>query len=159
MATPNQSASDQPANDPAQLGAPQSPETSSRDDAHDLSTVLTDGGTGPGRQFAGSTTGTPQGSEFDQQRRGAAGNPNAPTPEATGQGMGHTSSNGDEDRGYDQSGHRGGLGSSGGPEDLSERQFPDPNPFTGSSAGGGQDQPPSNQTDKLGLNTPNPTQQ
>ena len=143
--------------DPAQLGADVQPATSPKDDSHDMSTVMAD--TDEGRPFASNPT-TPQGSAFDQQRRqGAVGDTDAPTENVGhAQGMGRTGDNGDEDRGYDQSGLRGGLGSSGGREDLSARQpDTDQNPFTGGYDGGGTHQPPACQTQRLGLNTPNPT--
>lgn len=139
--------------DPAQLGADQQPATTARDDAHDLSTVLADADTDEGRPFAAKAASN-QGSAFAEQRRqGAAGAPTEDTGHA--QGMGHAESDGDEDRGYDQSGLRGGLGSSGGREDLSERQTDtDQNPFTGGYDGGEQHQPPASQTEQLGLHTP-----
>lgn len=143
--------------DPAQLGADTQPATSARDDAHDMSPVLADADTNQGRPFANEPT-TKQGSAFDKQRQqGATGN--TPTEDVGhAQGMGHAEGDGDEDRGYDQSGLRGGLGSSGGREDLDERQTDrGQNPFSGGYDGGGPDQPPAAKTEKLGLNTPQPT--
>jgi len=145
--------------DPAQLGADTQPATSPRDDAHDMSTVIADADSEQGRPAATKPT-TKEGSAFAEERRqGAEGH--APTEDVGhAQGMGHTNSDGDEDRGYDQSGYRGGLGSSGGREDLRERQTDtDSNPFTGGYDGGGPNQPPAAQTEHLGLNTPNPTQE
>ena len=147
--------------DPAQLGADAQPALTPEDDSHDMSTVMADADTDAGRPFAAKPT-TGQGSTFDQARRqGAAGDADAPTEDVGhGQGMGRTQGDGDEDRGYDQSGQRGGLGSSGGREDLSERQTDTgQNPFTGGYDGGGQHQPPATQTEHLGLNTPAPTKQ
>jgi len=158
MATLNQPTPEpNPALDPAQLGADAQPATSPRDDAHDMSPVMADADSEQGRPAA-TKPATPQGSDFAEQRhQGAAGE--APTEDVGhAQGMGHADTDGDEDRGYDQSGYRGGLGSSGGREDLSERQpTADPNPFTGGYDGGGQHQPPASQTEHLGLNTPSPT--
>ncbi len=145
--------------DPAKLGADEQPATTPQDDSHDMSTVMADADTDEGRPFA-SETNARQGSAFDQQRRqGAEGDANAPTTDmGHGQGMGRADFDGDEDRGYDQSGHRGGLGSSGGREDLSDRQTDtDANPFTGGYDGSGTHLPPADQTQHLGLNTPNPT--
>ncbi|RZK21804.1 MAG: hypothetical protein EOO56_10755, partial [Hymenobacter sp.] len=142
--------------DPAQLGADAQPATTARDDAHDMSSVMADADTDEGRPFAGEPT-TRQGSAFDMQRQQGATN-DAPTQDVGhGQGMGRAQGDGDEDRGYDQSGLRGGLGSSGGREDLSERQTDTgQNPFSGGS-GGSPNQPPAAQTKQLGLNTPQPT--
>jgi hypothetical protein len=149
--------------DAAQLGADQAPETTPADDAHDMSTILAD--TESGRADAGATPAqnqaTQQGSDFDQQRRqGAVGNDDKAGAVGQGQGMGHADTNGDEDRGYDQSGYRGGLGASGGREDLSDRHFEeDPNPFTGGYGGGG-DNPPADAAGKnVGLDTNGPTPQ
>lgn len=155
-------AADQPARDaaspldPTKLGADESPATTSRDDSHDMSTVLADDGqqdAAPPAEPAGRAAHSAQneqGSDFDRQRQqGAAGPGGNPSDVGQGQGMGRSSSNGDEDRGYDQSGHRGGLGSSGGREDLSDRQPADQNPFTG----GYNDQPAASQSAQLGANT------
>jgi hypothetical protein len=170
MATNDQPTDDQTqANDPAQLGADQSPATSPEDDAHDMSTVMAnaDGsrnGAGPdtqGRGTAadgGSTSDSEQGSEFDQQRRqGASSTDDQYGTVGRGEGMGRTGDNGDEDRGYDESGYRGGVGSSGGLEDLSDRNFDtDQNPYTGGYGGNNPDRPDAAQTSRIGLNTPNP---
>ena len=157
MATTDHPTPDQPtAPDPAQLGSDTSPTTTARDDAHDVSPVLADADTEKGRPFAAAPAKPGQGSEFDQQRQeGATGDAAGHQSDiGHGQGMGRAGFNGDEDRGYDQSGLHGGLGSSGGREDLSDRQpDTDANPFTGN----GQDQPPADQTQQLGLNTPSPT--
>jgi hypothetical protein len=170
MATNDQPADDlNQANDPAQLGADQSPATTPEDDAHDMSTVMAnaDGsrnGAGPdtqGRGTAaegGSRSATTQGSDFDQQRRqGASGSDDQYGTVGRGEGMGRTGDNGDEDRGYDESGYRGGVGTSGGREDLSDRTFDaDQNPYTGGYGGNTPDRPASDQTNHLGLNTPSP---
>jgi hypothetical protein len=71
--------------------------------------------------------------------------------------MGRAGFNGDQDRGYDESGIRGGVGSSGGREDLSDRAIPDSNPFTGGYGGGDYDRPDESQTRNIGLNSRNPT--
>lgn len=107
--TPNQ------AFDPAQLGGETEPTTPARDDSHDMTTVLADADSAQGRPFASQPVEAPQGSEFNQQRQqGATADPDHTQANVgPGQGMGRTS-DGDEDRGYDQSGIRGGLGSSGG---------------------------------------------
>lgn len=55
-------------------------------------------------------------------------------------GQGRAGYNGDQDRGYDQNGLRGGLGSSGGPDDFADRRFDqDRNPFRGGYGGGDYD--------------------
>jgi hypothetical protein len=107
----------------------------------------------------GSTSAPEQGSEFDQQRRqGASGTDDQYGTVGRSEGMGRTGDNGDEDRGYDESGYRGGVGSSGGREDLSDRIVDtDQNPYTGGYGGNTPDQPDAAQTSRLGLNTPNPT--
>jgi hypothetical protein len=145
MATPNQPT------DPAQLGADQSPETSPRDDAHDMSPVLAEADKDQSPDTTRQQHGQALGSDFDQQRRqGAEGHGN-PTGE-TSQGQGRTD-NGDEDRTYDQNSQRGGLGSSGGREDHTDRHTDtNANPYTG-----GTHQPSAEQTHNLGLNTPSPT--
>jgi hypothetical protein len=96
------------------------------------------------------------GSEFSQQRQQGAAD-GATSDVGHGQGLGHAADNGDEDRGYEQSGHHGGLGSSGGRESHADRQFDtDANPYTGGYDGGNNDQPSPEQTKNLGLNTPPP---
>lgn len=159
MATSDQPTSEpNQALDPAQLGADARPATTPQDDSHDMSTVMADADTNEERPFASQPTTTKQGSEFDKQRQqGATGD--TPTEDVGhALGLGRAGFDGDEDRGYDQSGLRGGLGSSGGREDLSERQTDtNQNPFTGDSDGGGQHQPPASQTERLGLHTPSPT--
>jgi hypothetical protein len=100
----------------------------------------------------------PQGSDFDNQRRhGASGFDASYGNVGHGQGMGRAGFNGDEDRSYDENGIRGGLGSSGGREDLSDRAIPDSNPFTGGYGGGDYDRPDESQTRNIGLNSRNPT--
>jgi hypothetical protein len=122
-----------------------------------MSTIMADADAG--RDKVGQGSGSTQGSDFDQQRRqGATNDGDSNGNVGQGQGMGHSDTNGDEDRGYDQSGYRGGLGASGGREDLSDRTVDtDRNPFVGGYDGGGTDRPTAAQTQKLGLNTPNPT--
>jgi hypothetical protein len=102
---------------------------------------------------------TEQGSAFDQQRRqGAGGIGNNSGPVGRGQGMGQAGFNGDLDRGYDQSGHRGGLGSSGGREDVSNRNFgADQNAFTGGYGGGDYDRPDEVLGRHIGMYSRNPT--
>lgn len=147
--------------DATQLGADQAPATTPSDDAHDMSTVMADAQ--QGRDDAAAPAEGPnaqQGSDFDQQRRqGATGDGDNAGAVGNGQGMGHAEGNGDEDRGYDQSGYRGGLGASGGREDLSDRHFEsDQNPFTGGYGGGG-DKSASDAKDKnVGLDTSGPAQ-
>jgi len=158
MATADQPTPDraQPT-DPAQLGADQSPEISPRDDTRDMSPVIAETDKNQDPATTGQQVSQPLGSEFDQQRRQGATGAGTPTGEA-GQGLGHTADNGDEDRGYDQSGYRGGLGSSGSPDSYADRQTDtDANPYTGGYDGGGNDQPSPEQTKNLGLNTPAPT--
>jgi hypothetical protein len=143
--------------DPAQLGADQAPATGAADDAHDMSTVVADAATGRDDAAPAPTTATQQGSDFDQQRQqGAAGNGDSYGTVGRSQGMGHTADTGDEDRGYDQSSYRGGLGASGGREDLSERNpDPDHNPFTGGYGGGPSNQPADAQAKNVGLDSDN----
>ena len=160
--------SDQPASeqqqplDPAQLGADQSPATTSRDDAHDMSPVLArpeNNQNEPAHPEAGADLETTQGSDFDQQRQQDATSKGHYGDVGRSMGMGRTGDNGDEDRGYDQSSYRGGVGSSGGREDLSDRQTDtNQNPFAGGYGGQGGDQPAPAQSQKLGLNIPSPTQ-
>lgn len=144
--------------DPAQLGADQGPATTSRDDAHDMSPVLADTDTASAQQEASSESNAAQDSDFDQQRQQGAAPGSQYGEVGRSLGMGRTGDNGDEDRGYDQSGYRGGMGSSGGREDLSDRQTDtDQNPFAGGYGGQSPDQPAASQTQHLGLNTPSPT--
>ncbi|QJX48520.1 hypothetical protein HMJ29_16995 [Hymenobacter taeanensis] len=157
------------ATDPAKLGADQGPGASPEADPRDMSSVLADPGNYRDQvalRHPGSTEATPggtaapqQGSEFDQQRRqGATGSGDNSGAVGAGEGMGRAGFNNDEDRGYDQSGHRGGLGASGGHEDLSDRALPsDQNAFTGGYGGADYTQPSSSQTKDLGLNSPKPT--
>ena len=161
MTTSDQSAAEQQRPlDPAQLGADQSPATTARDDAHDMSPVLArpeDDQNAPAHPEAGSELETTQGSDFDSQRQQGAAPGEHPSEVGRSMGMGRTGDNGDEDRGYDQSGIRGGVGSSGGSEDLSDRQTDtNQNPFTGGYGGQGGDQPAPEQSQHLGLNTPSP---
>lgn len=146
--------------DPAQLGTDQGPGAAPAEDSRDMSTILANADNarhqGPGATNQDASAG--RGSDFDQLRRqGAEGSGDNSGTVGRGQGMGRTS-NGDEDRGYDQSGHRGGLGTSGGREDLSDRHFdPDQNAFTGGYGGSDHDQPENDELrQKLGLHTPNP---
>jgi hypothetical protein len=155
--------------DPAQLGADQGPGTSAEDDSRDMTPVLATAADEPGgassrRQTSGTGTGdsssaTGLGSAFDEQRRaGANGDGNNAGTVGSGLGMGRAGFNGDHDRGYDQSGHRGGLGTSGGREDLSNRQMnADSNPFTGGYGGGDYPQPDASQTQHIGMHSRNPT--
>lgn len=144
--------------DPAQLGADQGPGSAPEDNPQDLSSVMTtadkDRDDGNRRSPA-----TGQGSDFDQRRRQSAGAPDDPYGAVEhSQGMGRTADNSDEDRGYDQSGYRGGLGASGGRDDLSDRHFDaDGNPFTGGYGGGDYGQPDESQRQHLGMNSRNPT--
>jgi hypothetical protein len=160
MATSDQPAGEQQQPlDPAQLGADQGPATTSRDDAHDMSPVLADTDSASAQQDASSDFKTTQGSDFDQQRQQGAASGEHYGDVGHSLGMGRTGDNGDEDRGYDQSGQRGGVGSSGGREDLSDRQTDtDQNPFTGGYGGQSPDQPAASQSQHLGLNTPSPTE-
>jgi len=154
--------SDQPASeqqrplDPAQLGADQAPATTARDEAHDMSPVVA----GAARdQDTSAGENTTQGSDFDQQRQQGAAPDSHYGDVGRSMGMGRTGDNGDEDRGYDQSSYRGGVGSSGGREDLSDRQTDtDQNPFAGGYGGQHPDQPAASQTQYLGLNTPSPAE-
>jgi len=158
MATTDQSSStpQQPI-DPAQLGADQSPETSRRDDNRDMSSVLAEADKDQSPDTTSHSSGRALGSEFSQQRQQSAAGHGAGDV-GRGQGMGRSADNGDEDRGYDQSSYRGGLGSSGGVDDHADRQVDtDTNPYTGGYDGGNNDQPPAEQTKNLGLNTPSPT--
>lgn len=157
---------DQELNHPAdatQLGADQAPATTPSDDAHDMSTVMADAEQGRDDAAPAPAEGpnAQQGSDFDQQRRqGAAGAGDKAGAVGQGQGMGHAAANGDEDRGYDQSGYRGGLGASGGREDLSDRHFEtDQNPFTGGYGGGGAKRPDDAEDKNVGLDTSGPAAQ
>jgi hypothetical protein len=158
MATNEQSAQElNRPTDATQLGADQAPATAPGDDAQDMPAALA--GAARERNDAGAppTQGSAaqQGSDFDQQRRQGAAGAGGSNAGAVGQGMGHAETSGDEDRGYDQSGYRGGLGASGGREDLSDRHFEaDQNPFTGGYGGGGGDKSPDDAADKnVGLDT------
>jgi len=150
--------------DPAQLGGDQAPATRPEDDARDMSTVMADADADrsktPGAAFGNSNPQPGQGSDFDQQRRQGAEGTGNNSDDAVGQGegMARAGFNGDEDRGYDQSGHRGGLGSSGGREDLTDRNVDtEQNAFTGGYGGSDYDQPDKSETENLGLNSRNPT--
>ncbi|TVT43376.1 hypothetical protein FNT36_04625 [Hymenobacter setariae] len=160
MATSDQPAGEQQRPpDPTQLGADQGPATTSRDDAHDMSPVLADTDSASAQQDASSEAKTAQGSDFDQQRQQGAAPGGHYGDVGRSMGMGQTADTGDEDRGYDQSSQRGGVGSSGGREDLSDRQTDtDQNPYTGGYGGQAPDQPAASQSQHLGLNTPNPTE-
>jgi len=147
--------------DPAQLGADQGPGDAPEEDSRDMSTVLAnaDDARRQASDITNQSDGAGRGSDFDQLRRqGAEGAGDNSGAMGRGQGMGRAG-NGDEDRGYDQSGHRGGLGSSGGREDLSDRHFDtDQNAFTGGYGSSDYDQPDNEELrGKLGLHTPNST--
>ncbi|HEX8327751.1 MAG TPA: hypothetical protein VF629_09435 [Hymenobacter sp.] len=151
--------------DPAQLGndVGQGPGSAPEDNPGDMSSVLarTDGSRAADDRTAGDESGRTSriGSEFDEIRRQVAGQPDE-TYGTVGRshGQGRAGYNGDEDRGYDQSGHRGGLGTSGGREDLSDRRFDaDGNPFAGGYGGGNYRQPDPSQTEHLGMHSQNPT--
>jgi hypothetical protein len=166
MATSNQPDDQNQTPDPAQLGSDEGPVTRSEDDPRDMSTIMAeadaDRSKAPGAAFGTSDPQPGQGSDFDQQRRqGAAGTGNN-SDDAVGQGegMGRAGFNGDEDRGYDQSGHRGGLGSSGGREDLTDRNVDtEQNPYTGGYGGNDHSQPDQAETQNLGLNSKKPTEE
>ncbi|KUG07290.1 hypothetical protein [Solirubrum puertoriconensis] len=69
-----------------------------------------------------------------------------------GYGQGFAGFNGNLDRGYDESGIRGGLGS-GGRDSFSDRNFDvDRNPFRGGYGGGDYDQGGRNRTDSRNMN-------
>ena len=170
MATQNQPDDElnRPPIDPAPLGADQGPVSRPEDDPRDMSTIMADpnnfrdqAGTRDLEYDAefGHGLEAGQGSHFDQQRRqGATGSDDRPDDVGRGHGLGHAGFNGDEDRGYDQSGHRGGLGTSGGRENLADRHVEaDTNPFTGGYGGGDYDRPADSTSQRIGLNTPNPT--
>jgi hypothetical protein len=162
MATNEQPANEQnQAIDPAQLGADQAPETTARDDSRDMSTIMANAEAGQTEVGNAPASGghAQQGSGFDQQRRqGAVGSDDSSSDVGAGQGMGRSGSDGDEDRGYDQSGYRGGLGASGGREDLSDRHFDaDQNPYTGGYGGTSPARPEADQTKNIGLNSSKPT--
>ncbi len=142
--------------DPTQLGGDQGPATTPEDDSRDMSPIMADADKS---RNDGSNSTSQQGSDFNQQRQqGAGGAGDQYGATGRGQGMGHAEANGDEDRGYDQSGYRGGLGASGGREDLSDRNTDtNQNPFVGGYGGGGADRPTEAQTKNIGLNTPSPT--
>ncbi|MBF9221721.1 hypothetical protein [Hymenobacter ruricola] len=152
--------------DSAQLGADQGPGNSPEEDSRDMSTVMAGaddnrGGAGPhGPELGGDGPATGAGSDFDRARRAGAAGTNDPTGDVgRGQGMGHAD-NGDEDRGYDQSGIRGGLGSAGGREDLSDRQTDTgANPFAGGYGGGNYPQPDPETAQRIGMNSQNPTEE
>jgi hypothetical protein len=155
--------------DPAKLGADQGPGTTPEDDAHDFSSVMAqaDGnptGEGPRPHTPGEKTGNKEaggqlGSEFDELRRqGASGPGGEYGTVGRSNGQGRAGFNGDEDRGYDQSGHRGGLGTAGGRDDFSDRNFDtDNNPFTGGYSGGDYGTPDESITRRIGMNSQNPT--
>ncbi len=150
--------------DPAKLGSDQGSGFTTDDDPRamprtPLNAVDTSdqAGSVPSGQV-GDGINAPQGSAFDTQRRlGASGFDASLGSVGHGQGMGRAGFNGDEDRTYDESGIRGGVGNSGGREDFSDRAFPDSNPFTGGYGGGDYDRPSEEQTQNIGLNSRNPT--
>lgn len=141
--------------DPAQLGGDQGPATTPEDDARDMSPIMADAD--KSRTDENRET-SQQGSDFNQQRQqGAEGQGDSYGATGRGQGMGHAADSGDEDRGYDQSGYRGGLGASGGRENLSDRNTDtNQNPFVGGYDGGGTDRPTEAQTKDIGLDAPQP---
>jgi hypothetical protein len=109
---------------------------------------------------AGDGINAPQGSDFNNLRRqGASGFDDSLGSVGRGQGMGRAGFNGDHDRTYDESGIRGGLGSSGGREDLSDRNLgADSNPFTGGYGGGDYGLPNDPLIERIGMNSRNPTE-
>ncbi|SNR95542.1 hypothetical protein [Hymenobacter mucosus] len=152
----------------AQLGPDQGPVTTPENDPRDMSTVLANPESGEGPDTSRSSeaaetgAGSPtmqRGSEFDEQRReGAVGTGDNSAAVGPGEGMGRAGFNGDEDRGYDQSGHRGGLGSSGGREDLTDRNLDTAqNPFIGGYSGGTTSTPDDAIRQRIGMNSHNPT--
>lgn len=149
--------------DPAPLGAEQGPGLAPQEDPKDMSTVMNDTDDSPTNprnqpQSPDEHPAPTQGSDFDQLRRqGAAGTGDNSGAVGAGEGMGRAGFNGDEDRGYDSSGHRGGLGTSGGPEDLTDRQFNEnQNPFTGGYGGGDYSQPDEAASQRIGMNRSSP---
>ncbi|QIL77659.1 hypothetical protein [Hymenobacter sp. HDW8] len=152
-------------NDPAKLGSDQGAGFNADDDPRamprsPLNAVDTSdqaGSVAPGQ--IGDRINAPQGSDFDTQRRqGASGFDDSLGSLGRGQGMGRAGFNGDEDRTYDESGIRGGLGSSGGREDLSDRNLGvDTNAFTGGYGGGDYNRPSDPLVDRIGMNSRNPT--
>ncbi|WP_426060698.1 hypothetical protein [Hymenobacter sp. B1770] len=155
--------------DPARLGADQGPGSAPEDDPKDFSSVMAqaDGnpnGEGPRPHTPDNNSGNMEaggqlGSEFDKLRRqGASGSADGYGAVGQSEGLGRAGFNGDEDRGYDQSGHRGGLGTSGGREDLSGRHFDaEGNPFTGGYSGGDYGPPDEGIAQRIGMNSQNPT--
>lgn len=162
MSTPDQPTNEQnSAIDPTQLGADQGPGAAPEDNPRDMSSVMADAdnrqqGAGEQQQEMAADGNSTQGSDFDQQRRqGAEGAADNSGAVGRGEGMGRAGFNGDEDRGYDQSGHRGGLGTSGGRDDTADRQLDaDRNPYAGGYGGGNYDQPDDDLKQRIGMNTP-----
>lgn len=152
-------------NDPAQLGSDQGSGFNTGDDPRAMPRIpmnAVDTSDQAGSAASGQISdgiNAPQGSDFDSQRRhGASGFDDSLGAVGRGQGMGRAGFNGDHDRTYDESGIRGGLGTSGGREDLSDRNLgADSNPFTGGYGGGDYDRPSEQQTQNLGMNSRNPT--
>jgi hypothetical protein len=152
-------------NDPAKLGSDQGSGFNADDDPRamprtPLNAVDTSGQAGSVTSGQiGNGINAPQGSDFDNQRRqGASGFDDSYGTVGRGQGMGRAGFNGDEDRTYDESGIRGGLGNSGGREDFSDRSFgADSNPFTGGYGGGDYDRPSDPLVERIGMNSRNPT--
>ncbi|MBO0357671.1 hypothetical protein J0X19_06915 [Hymenobacter sp. BT186] len=145
--------------DPAQLGADQGPGLTPQEDPQDMSTVVTDANDNATNsasqpQSHNEHSASTQASDFNQLRRqGAEGTADNSRAVGQGEGMGRAGFNGDEDRGYDSSGHRGGLGTSGGPEDLTDRQFDEKqNPFAGGYGGGNYAQPDEADSQRMGMN-------
>ncbi|MCC3158227.1 hypothetical protein LJ737_13345 [Hymenobacter sp. 15J16-1T3B] len=95
-----------------------------------------------------------------QRRRGAAGYGYGDVAREFGQGR--AGYNGDEDRGYDQNGLRGGLGNSGGHDDFADRRFDqDRNPFRGGYGGGDYDHGQRDEPllGRIGMNSRGPADQ
>ncbi|UOQ68400.1 hypothetical protein [Hymenobacter volaticus] len=107
----------------------------------------------------GDTAFGDQGSDYNQQRRYSAASPDEPySSVGRSYGTGRADFNGDEDRAYDESGTRGGLGTSGGRENLSDRQVnSDTNAFRGGYGGGDYNQPRPEEAQNIGMNSRNPT--
>ncbi|WP_046243789.1 hypothetical protein [Hymenobacter terrenus] len=116
----------------------------------------------PGDYSAAEAREVAQGSDFDNRRRqGATGPDDEYGTVGRTSGMGRAGFNGDEDRGYDESGYRGGLGTSGGREDLSNRHFDtDRNPLRGGYGGGDYSQPENEELrQNIGMHSRNPTEE
>ena len=152
--------------DPAQPGADQGPGTTSEQDPRDVSPIMDDAHDYRDEVIRRDHQDSPaaeQGADFDQQRRqGTGGIDDNSGPAGRNQGMGQAGFNGDLDRGYDQSGPRGGLGSSGGGEDVSKRnisadQSADQNASTGGYGAGNYGRPDEVLGRHIGMYSRNPT--